>query len=200
MITFGIIGLSVILSLFCFSNKEGFDKLSFVPEKMAKDNSQMYRFVSHAFIHADAGHLLFNMLTLYFFGRELEDGILSPMEYIIFYLLAIVFSSLPSYQENKNNSGYSAVGASGAVSAIMFALVLFSPWSVIYIKFIIPVYFILFACGYLAYSYYQSKQKIDRVAHDVHFWGALFGISYILISHPSSLRIFLNQITNAPFL
>jgi membrane associated rhomboid family serine protease len=167
---------------------------------MAKDKTQMYRFVSHAFIHGDAGHLIFNMLTLFFFGREVENGILSPVEYIVFYLLAILFASLPSYQQNKDNPNYSAVGASGAISAVMFVLVLFSPWSVIYIKFIIPVYFILFAVGYLGYSYYQSKNSTGNVAHDVHLWGALFGVAYMFIFHPSSLRTFLDQISNAPFL
>lgn len=200
MITLGIIGLSIVLSLFCFSNKEGFDKLTLVPEKMARDNRQMYRFISHAFIHGDAAHLIFNVLTLYFFGREVENGILSPVEYIVFYLLAIVFASLPSYQQNKNNPNYRAVGASGAISAVMFVLVLFSPWSVIYIKFIIPVYFIIFACGYLAYSYYQSKNSDSNIAHDVHLWGGLFGIAYMFIFHPYSLRTFLDQIINAPFM
>lgn len=200
MITIGIITLNVILSLFCFSNKGAFDKLSFVPQQMAKDSTQSYRFLSHAFIHADVGHLLFNMLTLYFFGSELENGVLSPLEYILFYLASIVFSSLPSYQKNRDNPDYTAVGASGAVSAVMFSLVLFSPWSVIYLKFVIPIYFVLFACGYLAYSYYQSKNSQDNIAHDVHLWGALFGIAYMLIVHPASLRIFLDQITNPPFL
>jgi membrane associated rhomboid family serine protease len=190
----------VVLSLYCLSNRDAFDKLCLVPEKINNDPSQRYRLISHAFIHADLGHLLFNMLTLYFFGTELEGGILSEGEYVIFYLVAILLSSLPSYQQHKHNPDYVAVGASGAVSAVMFALVLFSPWSVIYIKFIIPIYFILFAVGYLGYSYYQSKNNQSNIAHDVHMWGALFGLAYMLIVHPSSLRTFLDQMSNAPFL
>jgi membrane associated rhomboid family serine protease len=199
LITVGLIATNVILSFFCFSNKEGFDRLCFVPEKISKDRSQIYRFVSHAFIHADVGHLAFNMITLYFFGREVEGGILSPLEFVLFYLAAIVFSCLPSFQKNKHNPDYVAVGASGAVSAVMFILVLYAPWSVIYLKFIIPVYFILFAVGYLAYSSYQSKHGNDNVAHDVHLWRALFGIAYMLLLHPNSLRTFIDRFMDAPF-
>lgn len=200
MITYAIIGLNVALSLFCLSNKEAFDRLSLIPAKIKSDPGQRYRLISHAFIHADLGHLFFNMLTLFFFGTELERTVFSETEYVIFYLLAILFSSLPSYQEHKNNPDYVAVGASGAVSAVMFALVLLSPWSVIYIKFIIPVYFILFAAGYLVYSYYQSKRGEGNIAHDVHMWGALFGLAYMLIVHPDSLRTFLDKLEAAPFL
>lgn len=160
----------------------------------------MYRLVSHAFIHADIGHLIFNMLTLFFFGREVENRILSSTELMIFYLLAILSSALPAYQKNKINAHYKAVRASGAVSAVMFVLVLFQPWSVIYIKFIIPIYFILFAVGYIMYSYYQSLRSNDNIAHDVHLWGAMFAIAYMFLIHPSSLSTFLNAIVNAPFL
>ncbi|WP_185731273.1 rhomboid family intramembrane serine protease [Larkinella rosea] len=199
MITLGLIATNIILSLYCFSNIEGFEKLFFVPNKIKGDHSQNYRFITHGFIHADAGHLLFNMITLYFFGREVEGGILPSFEFILFYLLAIVFSCLPAYQKQKNNPDYKAVGASGAVSAVMFVLVLYAPWSVIYLKFIIPVYFILFATGYLIYSSYQSNYGEDNVAHDVHLWGMLFGIAYMFLLHPASLRTFINRVTDAPF-
>jgi membrane associated rhomboid family serine protease len=140
------------------------------------------------------------MLTLFFFGSEVEKGILSPAEFIVFYLMAILFSSLPSYQKNKANPQYIAVGASGAVSAIMFVMVLFQPWSVIYLKFIIPIYFILFAFGYLAYSYYQGKKGNSNIGHDAHLYGALFGLAYMLVVHPGSLRLFLDRIVEVPFL
>jgi membrane associated rhomboid family serine protease len=200
LITLGIIALTVVLSLFCFSNRESFDRLTLAPHLIRQNKSQAYRLVSHAFIHADTGHLLFNMLTLFFFGSEVEKGILSPAEFIVFYLMAILFSSLPSYQKNKANPQYIAVGASGAVSAIMFVMVLFQPWSVIYLKFIIPIYFILFAFGYLAYSYYQGKKGNSNIGHDAHLYGALFGLAYMLVVHPGSLRLFLDRIVEVPFL
>jgi membrane associated rhomboid family serine protease len=167
---------------------------------MVGNNNQMFRFLSHAFVHGDIGHLAFNMITLYFFGSGIEGNILSGPEFLLFYIAAIIFASLPAYQKNKNNSSYTAVGASGAVSAVMFVTVLYQPWAVVYIKFIIPIYFILFAVGYLIYSTYQSKHGKDNVAHDVHLWGALFGIAYMLLLHPDCLRIFLNQVMKPPFL
>jgi membrane associated rhomboid family serine protease len=162
--------------------------------------SEYFRFISHMFVHADIGHLAFNMITMYFFGSEVERVFGSTTEFVIFYLLAGAMASLPAFQKNKLNSSYVSVGASGAISAIMFVLVLYSPWSVIYLKFIIPIYYILFAVGYLAYCTYQSKHATDNVAHDVHLWGALFGLSYMLIVHPESLSIFLTKITDVPFL
>lgn len=197
--TLPIIVFTCVLSIFCFSNENTFEKLTLVPYLIAHQANQAYRLISHAFIHANLGHLAFNMLTLFFFGRELEK-ILLPVEYLAFYLCALLLSSLPSYQTHRSDPDYRAVGASGAVSAVMFALVLYAPWSVIYLKFIIPIYFIIFALGYLAYSYYQSSRSNDGIAHDVHLWGALFGMAYMLIFHPSSLRVFLDQLLNPPFL
>lgn len=200
MVTFIIIGLNVVVSLLCFSNKELFDKFLFSPYRIQRNPDERFRFLSHGFVHADIGHLAFNMITLYFFGREVEQSIMSSTEYILFYLTAIVFSSLPSYRKNVDNEDYKGVGASGAVSAVMFVLVLYSPWSIIYLKFFIPLYFIMFAAGYLAYSTYQSKFGKDNIAHDVHLWGALYGLAFTLIFHPESLRIFLDQIQEVPFL
>ncbi len=189
----------MVLSLYCFSKHEVLDKLLFSPYQINEDKSQYFRFISHAFIHNDAGHLIINMLTLYFFGTELEH-IFSSTEYIVFYLLAILFSSLPSYQSNKDNPNYRAVGASGAVCAVMFALVLYSPWSVVYINFFIPIYFILFTVGYLIYSNYKIKNSNDNIGHEAHMWGSIFGIAFTLITHPISMSIFLEQIKEAPFL
>jgi membrane associated rhomboid family serine protease len=199
LITYFIIGINVVLSLYCFSKQEVLDKLLFSPYQIKEDKSQYFRFISHAFIHKDAGHLIINMLTLYFFGTELEH-IFSSTEYIVFYLLAILFSSLPSYQSNKDNPNYRAVGASGAVCAVMFALVLYSPWSVVYINFFIPIYFILFAVGYLIYSNYKIKNSNDQIGHEAHMWGSIFGIAFTLITHPISMSIFMEQIKEAPFL
>ncbi|MFY8109407.1 MAG: rhomboid family intramembrane serine protease, partial [Bacteroidia bacterium] len=89
MITYIIIGINVILSLYCFANHEVLEKLLFSPYQIKEDKSQYFRFISHAFVHKDAGHLILNMLTLYFFGREVEH-MFSSTEYVVFYLLAIL--------------------------------------------------------------------------------------------------------------
>jgi membrane associated rhomboid family serine protease len=199
-ISYITIGITALISFLCFTNHELFNKLSFIPSIMKGKAAEYYRFLSHMFIHADLGHLAFNMITLFFFGPEVERVFQSNTEFIIFYLSAGILASLPSFQKQKNNPSYVGIGASGAISALMFVLVLYAPWSVIYIKFIIPVYYILFAVGYLIYCTYQMKHAKDNIAHDIHLWGALFGIAYMLVFHPSCISIFLEKIQEAPFL
>jgi membrane associated rhomboid family serine protease len=199
VITIAIIILTALISIAGFSNADTLNKLSFVPFSIQR-NKEWYRFVSHAFVHNDAGHLIFNMITLFFFGREVELRVMSPLEFILFYVSAIIVAVLPTYNKHKNNSSYAAVGASGAVAAIMFVNVLYNPWQTIYIKFIIPVYYILFAVGYLIYCSYQSKNSKDHIAHDVHLWGSLYGLAFTLILHPEALHSFLEKIQHPPFM
>lgn len=200
MFTIGIIALTAIVSFYAFNKQDVFDKLCLYPYGMHQKRGDYFRLISVGFVHADIGHLLFNMLTLYFFGTQLENYVFSEMQYILFYTSALAISCLDDYVKQKENSGYRACGASGAVSAVVFALVLFEPWGVVYLKFVIPVYFILYAFGYLLYSYYMSKQSSDRIAHGVHMWGALYGIAFTLLVKPESLRIFLELIQTPPFL
>ena len=200
MITIGIIMITVLVSLLAFNNPEIFEKLCLKPALMHGHKSEWFRLISCAFVHADAGHLIFNMLTLWFFGRMLEGHVFSELQFILFYLSAIPLSALPDYQQQKTNQLYKACGASGAISAVLLSLVLFNPWGVVYIKFIIPVYFVLFAVGYLLYSWYKSRRQDDNIAHGVHLWGALYGIAFTLLTQPSSLSVFLEQVKKAPFL
>jgi len=199
MVTYFLIGLISLSSFVAFRSPKVFSDASFSPS-MIRSYKDYYRFFTYSFLHGDVGHLFFNMITLYFFGTELEKILNSPLEFMIFFLSASAVSVLPSFRENKKNPQYICVGASGAVSAVVFYLVLYTPWDLVYIHFIIPLYFILYAIGYLTYSSYMSNKKQDNVAHDVHLWGALYGIAYALIIHPHSLRIFLNQIVSPPFI
>lgn len=199
MVTYIIIGFTAILSIVGFSNHDTLLRLSYIPFRIDKEK-EWYRFISHAFVHNDVGHLLFNMLTLFFFGREVERLFTSSTEFILFYLSAVLLAVLPSYNKHKNNEEYVAVGASGAVAAVMFVLVLYAPWEIIYLKFFIPLYYILFAVGYLLYCTYQSRHAKDNVAHDVHLWGSLYGLAYTLLIHPESWSIFIEKIKHPPFL
>lgn len=200
MITLALIAFTAIVSFAAFNNEALFQKLCLYPYAMEGRKNEWYRFISVGFVHADPGHLIFNMITLWFFGRSLEGTVFSEVQFLLFYLSALIVSALPDYQQQRNNPHYRACGASGAVSAVLFSLVLFEPWGVIYLKFIIPIYFILFAAGYLAFSWYKSKRQDDNIAHGVHFWGALYGIAYTLVLHPSSLRYFLEAVRHPPFL
>lgn len=200
MITIGIIVITVIISLVGFNNQDLFEKFCLYPYEIHRDRKAYFRLVSCGFIHADAGHLIFNMLTLWFFGSVLEQSVFSELQFILFYFSALVCSALPEQQKQKDNPAYRACGASGAISAVLFSLVLFRPWGVVYIKFILPVYFILFALFYLGYSWYKSRRQDDNIGHGVHFWGALYGIAFTLLVKPESLNLFLASVGHPPFL
>ncbi len=198
-ISYCIIALTVGTSIYTFSNAQIFDKLAFYPYLIKRRPSESFRFISHGFIHGDYGHLLFNMVTLYFFGPLVEESIMSKTEFTLFYLSSMILASSAAYQTNQDNQDYRACGASGAISAILFVLVFYEPWSVLYISFFIPIYYILFAIGFLMYSWYMDKKSTGRIAHDTHLYGALVGIAYTLLFHPESLSIFLQKIKHLPF-
>lgn len=199
MITILIIALTAVISFSAFNNYGLMERLKFSPYIIHHDRKQWYRFITVGLVHADFTHLLVNMLTLYFFGSVLEK-IFSPIQYVLFYITALMFSGVPSFEKHKNHSYYNAVGASGAVSAILFSLVLYAPWSTIYLHFFIPIYFILYAVAYLIYSYYMGKRGYDNIGHDAHLYGAIYGIIFTLVTHPESFRIFISQIAHPPFL
>jgi len=196
-ISIGIIALTVIVSLLAFNNRELFRRMVFSPYDI-KHFKNSYRFLSYGLIHADWVHLLVNMMVLYSFGRIVEAsyiglfGIKGILYYLLLYIGGIALSTLPSYGKHKNDYSYTAVGASGAVSAVVFASIIFSPLSKIYI-FPLPIGIpaILFAVLYLVYSWYMGKKNLDNVGHDAHFWGAIFGFVFTIILKPA---LFMNLI------
>jgi membrane associated rhomboid family serine protease len=196
--TFILIAITCIVSFMGFSNPNLIEKFKFNAYKINREK-QYYRFISHGFIHADMTHLLFNMISLYFFGKYAEMVFAPSIVYVLFYLLALVFASAPDYIRHKNNPYYNSLGASGAVSAVIFSMVLFEPWAIIYVYFI-PLYFILYAILYLFYTVYMSKRNSDNIGHTAHLAGAIFGIIATLIYVPHSLAIFLENLVRLPFL
>ncbi len=187
MLTLIIITITSVVSILCFQNQDLFMKLRFSPY-MVKNKNQTYRFFTHAFVHADWMHLIVNMFVLYSFGSVLETyyrfafagkGV---VYFIILYLGGILFSALPSYGKHQSNPYYSSVGASGAVSALLFSSILFDPIAGIGILFI-PIHIPAFIFGllYLIYEAYGSKKLNDNIGHDAHLWGAIYGLVITLI-------------------
>jgi membrane associated rhomboid family serine protease len=202
MITLAIIIITVICSIIGFSNSQLINQLIFSPYAVTEQN-QWYRFVTSGFIHADLNHLGFNMLTLYFFGKNWESFYIdylgvSPIIYVVFYLLALIVSQIPSFLKNSKNYHYSSLGASGAVSAIVFSGILVMPWNTLYI-FILPVPAIVYAIGFLFYSVYMGKKGIDNINHDAHFWGAIFGVVFSFIIKQEVISIFLFELVHPHF-
>jgi len=134
------------------------------------------------FVHADLGHLLFNMVTFYFFAFPLERFI-GTIPFLILYFAGLVFSHTCTYVKQRNNPEYASLGASGAISAVLFAFIVYFPTTTLMIIPIpIPIPAILFAIGYVAYSYWASLQSRGRINHDAHLCGALSGLGFVAIT------------------
>lgn len=181
--------ITVVVSFLGFKNQEIINKLIFYPPAVTQDR-EYYRFITCGFIHADIGHLAFNMISFYLFS----DGLVEPafIEYfgeygkfalVSMYFVALVVCLLPTYFKNKNNENYRSLGASGAVSAVVFAGLMISPLSQIGF-FIIPPIIPGFIFGplYLLLSFYMNKKGGDNINHSAHIWGAIFGLAFIIVA------------------
>lgn len=199
MIVYFIIGITAVISYITFSNNELANKLQFNAAKIIH-RKEYYRLISHAFIHANWQHLAVNMLVLYFFGRNIVAyfgyyfGNKATAYFLLLYFGGIIAANSWSLIKHKNNYYYNAVGASGAVSAVLFATIFFQPWEPLYLFAILPIPGILFAAGYLFYSYQMSKKQTDNVAHDAHFLGAVFGFVFPILLKPDLFDRFIDNL------
>jgi membrane associated rhomboid family serine protease len=142
--------------------------------------------ISSAFVHADLSHLAFNMLTFWFFGVKLEREIGTP-KFVLLYIIGLLVSSLGSYVKHRNNPGYATLGASGAISAVLFAAIVYDPTMSLYLMFIpIPIPGPVFAVAYLAYTWWSARQNKGRINHDAHLGGALAGLAFVAIVDPGA--------------
>jgi len=219
-ITLIIIIVTTLVSLSGFSSEKVMNDLIFYPPAVSQQK-QWWRFFTCGFIHADFGHLIFNMLALYLFGHgskiETPAGIIhtgleykfseifgagGKLLYLAMYLLALLASLIPTYAKNKNNYNYRSLGASGAVSAVVFAKILFDPITGIGL-FFIPIYIagFLFAILYLIISGMLEKKGGTNINHSAHIFGGIFGLLFTIIifqffSDFPILTYFIDQIKN----
>jgi membrane associated rhomboid family serine protease len=142
--------------------------------------------VTSGFVHADLPHLIFNLITFYFFAFQLERQIGST-RFLALYLVALVVSDAGTYFKHRNDPDYASLGASGAISAVLFASIVYFPWQKLFIIPIpVPIPAPLFAIGYVAYSWYSSRQARGRINHDAHLGGALTGLAFVLLTDPGA--------------
>ncbi len=203
MLTIIIIVTTAIISIAAFSNRELMQKLLLSPYQIIH-KKEWYRIISHAFVHGDYMHLFVNMIVLLSFGMAVEnifgqlkaiDIIKSPpFHFILLYLGGAIISCLTTLKKHKDNYYYQGVGASGAVSAVVFTSIFFRPIDNLYIMGVLPIPAIVFGVGYLIYSHYMSRKSSDNINHDAHFIGAIFGFLYPLLIDPTLFRIFLNEL------
>jgi membrane associated rhomboid family serine protease len=201
-ITVLLIILTAGISIYGFSKPEFLHRWMFIPYQIKK-KGQWDRFITSGFIHKDYIHLLFNMFTFYFFGGVVEQvlayrfgPILGGVVFVLFYVLGIVISDIPTYLKNQDNSYYRALGASGGTSATVFASIIILPLSDICLFGIICLPGFILGGLFLIYSYFKGKNQDDAINHDAHLYGAIFGIMFILIISPSSAITFFDQIKN----
>jgi membrane associated rhomboid family serine protease len=142
--------------------------------------------ITSGFVHADLAHLIFNMLTFWFFAFMLERQI-GPARFAALYLLALIVSSLGTWRKHRNDPQYATLGASGAISAVLFAAIVYFPgMSLFIIPIPLPIPAPLFAVGYVAYSWYSARQARGRINHDAHLGGALFGLAFVALTDPGA--------------
>lgn len=201
--TYILIVFTALISITAFRNQEWFSKLQFNAYQVYH-RKELHRLLTHGFLHANWTHLIVNMLVLYFFGPIVEQimrQILSEamqgwsmLIFMFFYFAAIIVATLLSLYKYKDNVWYNSVGASGAVSAVIFFYIFFNPWEKIYFYGILPVPGIIMGVLYLIYGHYMSRKGTDNVNHDAHIVGALFGFIFPLFINYHLISVFVNKL------
>lgn len=203
MITTFIILITIVTSIYAFNNRDGHNRMLMIPYRV-NHNNEYYRFISSGFVHGNVAHLVFNMLSLFFFGFIVEMW-LGSFWFIILYFTALVISDLSTYFKYKNYQGYASLGASGAISAVVFSGIIFeptAPLTFIFLPFFdIPGF--LYGVIYLIYSYLSSKNSHDNIGHEAHFYGAVYGVIFTIalttIQGQHVLEAFIYDVTHWKF-
>ncbi|TCC94577.1 rhomboid family intramembrane serine protease [Pedobacter frigiditerrae] len=186
---------TLITSVYAFNDATVYGKFMLHPYTVSK-GKKLYTYITSGLIHADWTHLIFNMLTFYFFAFPLEQ-LLGHWQFGLLYIVSMVLADIPSVLKHKNEYRYHSLGASGAISGVLFSMILFAPFMQIGILFLPPqlgIWAIIFGPLYLFYCYYMSKKSNDNINHDAHFFGALAGILLTVILSPGIISDFIAQI------
>lgn len=182
---------TVITSLYAFNDHQLYGKFMLHPYTVSKGKN-LYTFITSGLIHADYMHLFFNMFTFLFFAFKLETMI-GHWQFGLLYFVSLILSDIPSVIKHKDHFWYNSLGASGAISAVLFSYILFEPLTTIGVMFI-PMPAIVFAVLYLAYSWYMAKNAKDNIGHDAHFVGAITGLGFTIIFVPGVVPHFLSTL------
>jgi membrane associated rhomboid family serine protease len=198
-VTLIIIILTAAVSFLAWQQPPLLNKLIYHGPTVSK--GEYWRLITHGFIHGDGNHLLFNMFTLYFFGSSMETVLVPAIGvtgFVLFYLMGILVAILPTHLRHRKDARYRSLGASGAVSAMLFAYIFLKPWSMLFVMFV-PVPAVIFAVLYIGYSFWAGQRRRDNVNHSAHLAGALWGIAFLLVLQPNLLPRFFTKLTQLPF-
>jgi len=200
-VTLILIAINVAASLYAWKRPDIFQRWLFNPY-LVSHRKQYYRFITSGFIHNDYMHLLFNMFTFYFFGQVIEQiygyyaegyGIVL---FLALYFVGMIIADIPTFIKHRNNPNYNSVGASGAVSAVVFSSIMFQPLNEICLFALLCLPGFILGGLYLLYSYYQGRKMSDNINHDAHLYGALFGIAFTIAIWPGVIPHFFEQLSN----
>ena len=199
-----VVGITCLVFYLVLQFQTAGDQLVFRPVAI-REHNQWYRFLTSGFLHADLTHLLINMFVLWSFGNAIESyyypayiGEHSAQKYMALYFGGIVVSSIPSYIRHNKNPNYAALGASGGVSAVVFAAILFEPWQNLYLYGVIAIPQILAGAAYLFYSWYKDKNSSDNIGHMAHFTGAIWGLLFTGLLNVELFVRFLQKTLQGP--
>lgn len=182
-----IFAVTLIVSIIGLSKPQLVNALLLRPYWLVRNN-EYYRLITSGFVHADIGHLVFNLLTFYFFAFPLEDAI-GTERFVALYFIGLVLSDLGTWVKHRNDAEYASLGASGAILAVLFASIVYFPdQSLFIIPIPVPIPAPLFAVLYLAYSWWSSRQNRGRINHDAHIGGALTGLAFVAVTDPGAYR------------
>jgi membrane associated rhomboid family serine protease len=199
-VTIALIAITSVISYFAFSNARLMGALIFWPPAITR-GGQLHRFLSYGLVHADFAHLLFNMITLFFFGSIMERlfaPYIGVMGFVGFYLGGLLVAILPAYLRHRNDPNYRSLGASGAVSAVLFAYILIEPWALLLV-FVVPVPAIVFGVLYVAYTIWAERRGGDNINHTAHLWGAVYGVLFTLVMEPRVAGLFVQRLLQPSF-
>ncbi len=205
VITYILLGITVLVSFYAWNNPTAMASFIMNPYRVHK-RKEYYRLITSGFIHHDHLHLLLNAISLYYFGLGVERvfrqtfGQTGNFYYVLLYVLALIISDLPTLFKNKDKPYYNSLGASGAVSAIVFAYIVFRPLAEICLFFAICLPGFIMGVLFVIFSYYQGKRSMDNINHDAHLYGGLFGILFCIVLHPSAIGEFFEQVSQWRFL
>jgi len=196
------IGITVLISLYATSNPQFLAKCMMHPYSV-QHKGEYYRFVSSGFVHNGHVHLLFNMMTMYFFAPTLEivffrnqfGNLQGLLYFFLLYVGGIIVSDIPTFFKHKNTIHYQSLGASGGVAAIIFSMIFYDPLIKIYLYFAIPIPGFILGIVYIIYSYFYSKGSDDNINHSAHLYGALFGILFSAVVRPMAILEFFEQLS-----
>lgn len=203
-VTIILIAANILVSIIGFSNTAFLDKAILTPY-LVKRKNQYYRMITSGFLHADFMHLFFNMFTLFFFGSAIEYyfskyGLGGQVSYLFLYFLSLIASDIPSYLKHQDDLNYHSLGASGAVSAVVFASIVFGPWNEIRLYGAISISFLVYAVLFIVYCINMGRKSNDNINHDAHLWGSLFGLVFtlalIMILNPGLMDLVIKELSH----